>query len=319
MLNAAQQAVFDAAGSDFELQPHDTEAAGGAPEAAHAAIAAGAQIIIGPLFAGDVPAVRMVAQSGGLPVLPLSSDTSLAEHGIYVMGLAPQGQVERVVSYAASKGAHNFAAIIPTTPYGALVGQVYTDAVAHVGGVMVDYQTYDPALHAMADRAKDIATHKSDIDALFLPEEGGDLKIITDSLAASGWKDSHAHLLGTGLWDAPNFAKQDTAVVGGWYAAPDPALRQTFVAAYLAAYGHNPPRLATLAYDATALAAVLAKHGARYDDAALTNPNGFAGLDGIFRLMPDGKVDRALAVNEMTADGAKVIDAAPTSFVTKKP
>ena len=30
----------------------------------------------------------------------------------------------------------------------------------------------------------------------------------------------------------------------------------------------------------------------------LTNPNGFAGVDGIFRLLPDGRVQRALAVLE---------------------
>jgi hypothetical protein len=47
---------------------------------------------------------------------------------------------------------------------------------------------------------------------------------------------------------------------------------------------------------------------------ALTNPSGFAGIDGIFRLRPDGLVERGLAVLEVEHDGDKVIDPAPTTF-----
>jgi ABC-type branched-subunit amino acid transport system substrate-binding protein len=83
---------------------------------------------------------------------------------------------------------------------------------------------------------------------------------------------------------------------------------------YKSTYNEEPPRLTTLAYDATALAAALAKRGARFDQAALTNPNGFAGLDGIFRLKPNGEVERGLAILEITSLGSDVIDSAPPSF-----
>ena len=33
------------------------------------------------------------------------------------------------------------------------------------------------------------------------------------------------------------------------------------------------------------------------------DPNGFAGVDGIFRFNPDGTSERGLAVLEMTPDG----------------
>jgi ABC-type branched-subunit amino acid transport system substrate-binding protein len=316
MLNAAQQAVFDAAGSSFELQPRDT--AGGASEAANAAIAAGAQIIIGPLFATDIPAVKLVALNGGLQMLPLSTDTSLAEPGVYVMGLAPGAQVERVVAYASAHGVHRFAALLPATPYGSLVGQVFATAVAQQGGTVVVYENFDPSAHDIEARAKTLAAQRGSIDALFLPESGSELKDIADQLAAAGFDAAHTHILGTGLWDVPDVGHQSPLLVGGWYAAPDPAARRLFVTSYKAAYGQEPPRLATLAYDATALAAVLAKHGGHYDDIAMTNPNGFAGLDGIFRLLPSGEVERALAVNEVTQDGAKLVDPAPTTFVSHK-
>ena len=318
MLNASQQAVFDAAGNNFELQPHDTAAPGGAEEAARAAAADGAQIIIGPLFATDIPSAIPIAQMNGLQMLTLSTDTSLSQQGVYVMGLAPTQQVDRVVDYAIKHGAHTFAALIPSTPYGAVVGQAFHNAVESRGGTVIDYEIYNSVSPEALDRAKALVSMRDRIDALFLPESGGDLKAIADQLSAVGFNGTHMHILGTGLWDVPGLGQQNPLLVGGWYAAPDPAMRRNFVAGYAAAYGQDPPRLATLAYDATALAAVIAKHGARYDEVSLTNPNGFAGLDGIFRLTANGEVERALAVNEVLVGGAHVIDPAPVSFVTKK-
>jgi ABC-type branched-subunit amino acid transport system substrate-binding protein len=314
MLNAAQQAVFDVAGNNFDLQPHDTAGNGGADGAAREALAAGAQIIIGPLFATDVPAVKAVAQNTGVQILPLSTDTSLAEPGVYVMGLAPGAQVQRVVDYAIAQGSHNFAALVPSTPYGVLVNDVFINQVAQRGGNVVASVTYDPEAPDV-NKIKSIAAQH--VDALFLPEQGGDLKKITDPLTAAGFDAAHTHILGTGLWDVPDLGKQVAWLNGGWYAAPDPAARHAFIDSYTAAYGAPPPRLATLAYDATALAAVIAKHNGRYDAASLTNPNGFAGLDGIFRLTPSGVVERGLAVDQVTPDGGKVIESAPTSFVMK--
>ena len=318
MLNAAQQAVFDAAGNNFELQPHDTDASGGAERAAQAAFNDGAQLIIGPLFAADVPDVKLVAQVSGLQILPLSTDTTLAERGVYVMGLAPGAQVERVMTYAMARGVHRFAALVPSTPYGNLVGQIFLNSAPQHGASVVDIETFDPAAHNLDQKIKVLAAHRDQIEALFLPESGNDLKNVADQLTAAGFDAAHVHILGTGLWDVPGIGSISPLLIGGWYAAPDPATRRNFVASYKVVYGQEPPRLATLAYDATALAAVLAKHNTRYDEAALTNPNGFAGLDGIFRLLPSGVVERALAVNEVTADGARVIDTAPTSFVGDK-
>ncbi len=52
MLNAAQLAVFDVADQHFELMPRDTGSnEAGAEAAARDALATGAQLLIGPVFA----------------------------------------------------------------------------------------------------------------------------------------------------------------------------------------------------------------------------------------------------------------------------
>ena len=46
----------------------------------------------------------------------------------------------------------------------------------------------------------------------------------------------------------------------------------------------------------------------------LTQPNGFAGADGIFRLKTDGAIERGLAVIEVHPRASRIASPAPTSF-----
>jgi hypothetical protein len=54
--------------------------------------------------------------------------------------------------------------------------------------------------------------------------------------------------------------------------------------------------------------------GPDFSAETLTQPNGFAGIDGIFRLTAEGAVERGLAVLEVRREGPVVIDAAPETF-----
>ena len=51
-----------------------------------------------------------------------------------------------------------------------------------------------------------------------------------------------------------------------------------------------------------------------FDTLTLTNPSGFAGLDGVFRFGQDGVIERAQAILEVTPDGAVVRVPAAQSF-----
>jgi len=122
-------------------------------------------------------------------------------------------------------------------------------------------------------------------------------------------------LLGSGLWDTPEIGG-DPALVGGWFASSPPEARQEFERRYNATYGHNPPRLASLGYDAAALAAVMARGqaGEPFSQQAILNPSGFTGVDGLFRFTPNGLVQRGLAVLQVEPQGASVVSPAPQSF-----
>jgi ABC-type branched-subunit amino acid transport system substrate-binding protein len=138
---------------------------------------------------------------------------------------------------------------------------------------------------------------------------------VADALTTAGANLKSVQLLGTGLWDNPRvFAS--SKLQGGLYAAPDPAGFRAFAARYRAKYGNEPVRTATLAYDAVALVAALARTqgGHRFTTEVLTNTSGFAGIDGLFRFRADGTNERGLAVMRVGSSGGVAVAGSPKSF-----
>ncbi|NJO55373.1 MAG: ABC transporter substrate-binding protein, partial [Rhodospirillales bacterium] len=119
MLNAAQMAIFDAADESLQLIPYDT---GGSPKtaksAAERAVANEVALIVGPLLSVSTRAVDSVASAANVPVISFSSDRKVAGNGVYVIGFAPETEVERVMSYAADNGAKRFFVLGPRDSYG---------------------------------------------------------------------------------------------------------------------------------------------------------------------------------------------------------
>jgi ABC-type branched-subunit amino acid transport system substrate-binding protein len=331
MLNAAQLAVFDVAGPEFELMVFDTA---GEPEqaseAARKAVDQGARLIIGPVLANSTRAAAPWAQAAGVPMLSLSSDRTVAGNGVFALGFTPGEQVDRVIQYASSRGISELDVIAPQTPYGNLVVQAAQDAVGRYGGRVADIQFVGSDLSGLRFARETVGANPSFSSpfgtvspmgmvspaetrrALLIAEGGERLRAIADLLPAEG---GQGQLLGTGTWDEI-WISGEPALVGGWFAAPPPAARSQFVRNYADAYGETPPRLAGLAYDATALAAAVSRiiGGLNLTPDVLTTPAGFIGSEGIFRLTPSGVAERGLAVLEVTPQGVTVISDAPQSF-----
>jgi ABC-type branched-subunit amino acid transport system substrate-binding protein len=158
---------------------------------------------------------------------------------------------------------------------------------------------------------------KSPADAVMIAQGGAILRAIAPDLSFSGMDHNKVKLLGTGLWDDPSLGREDV-LVGGWFAAPEPSANDAFASRYHDTFGVNPPQpqLTSLAYDAVALVALLSNGQPyhRFTQGALMDPNGFAGIDGIFRFNADGASERGLAVLEVAPDGFHVVSPAPKTF-----
>ncbi|HEY3796320.1 MAG TPA: penicillin-binding protein activator, partial [Bradyrhizobium sp.] len=313
MKNAAEMALAEFQNPNLQLLIKDD---GGSPQGAQQgtqqALDEGAEIILGPLFAVSVPATAQLARARGISVIAFSTDSSVAGRGVYLLSFLPESDVNRIVEYSASLGKRSFAALVPENAYGNVVEGAFKQAVSRRGGRIVAFQKYG------ADRAtaaRTVAPTLNGADALFIADDGDSVVQVADALAAAGANLKAIQLLGTGLWDnARVFASP--ALQGGLYAAPDPAGFRSFSGRYRAKYGADPVRTATLAYDAVALVAALARTQGptRFSPDVLTNPSGFAGIDGLFRFRADGTNERGLAVMRVGSGGGVAVAGSPKSF-----
>jgi ABC-type branched-subunit amino acid transport system substrate-binding protein len=319
---AAELALFDFDNPNVTLIPKDTKGTpDGARLAAESALQDGAELIIGPLFAQEVAAAAPVARQGGVPVIAFSSDEKVAGNGVYLLSFLAGRDVPRIVSFALARGKRNFAELIPQSAYGRIAETAFAKAVSAGGGQAEVRATFPPGESgAMVGPVRQVANAiKSGqrVDALFLPAGREDLPDIAPLLASEGAANGQVQMIGTGQWDYPNIGSE-RALIGGWYAAPDPKGWSGFVEKYAKTYGAPPPRIASIAYDAVSLAVSLSPNppGQRYTTAQLTRPSGFTGIDGLFRLLYDGTSERGLAILEVREGGPRVIDPAPSSFAT---
>lgn len=297
MLQAAQLAVFDTGYDNFELMPFDTAGTpGGAAMAASSALSKGAQIILGPLFAEEVRSVKTATSGQNINIIAFSTDWTLAGGNTFIMGFLPFGQVDRIAAYAAARGLKNTVILSGQDTYGLSASSAFEQSARRYG--------------LAANRA---AAPLPSHDSVFIPAGGQSLA----SLAAK--TPPTLRKLGTGLWDDDRLATSPY-MNGAWFAAPSPSLRAGFETKYKSTYGSAPIRIASLAYDATALSVALGKLGQTrgtvpaFDAQSLTNPAGFAGIDGIVRFQTNGMAERGLAVLEFRGGRMVEIDPAPKRF-----
>jgi len=257
-------------------------------------------------------------QSKAINLVSFSSDETVAGNGAYVMGILPRLQVERIVGYSSRQGLKRFAALLPQNAYGQVIATSLKQAAASSGAEMVRVDYYDPnsldASFAVGQLGQFIAGG-GQIDALLIPEGDQRLLGIVRSLPTFGIDPLQVRLLGSTAWESIGGAGEPL-LAGAWYPAPDPQKIRDFAAKYQTVYGSPPPRVAYLAYDAVLMSAALAagSSGADFGAEALTDPNGFYGVDGLFRLKPDGGVDRGLAILEVSSAGPQIREPPPPNF-----
>ncbi|MEM6780386.1 MAG: penicillin-binding protein activator [Pseudomonadota bacterium] len=333
MLQAAQLALFDMGYENFELMPRDTQGTPqGALQATSSAINDGAQLLLGPLLADNVRAAKGVASRRNINLIAFSTDWSLAGNNTYVMGFLPFAQVQRVTRYAAANGIRRMGVIAPADKYGDTVTKAFQQNAQANAIAIVKDQRFNPSERNLAPQLAEFAQSAPvnaapnapqpvPFEGVFLPIGGSQAQLVASALSYYGLTPDKVRRLGTGLMDNEALARE-TNLNGAWFAAPSPRQRRGFEKRYEDTFGAKPLRLASLAYDATALAAVLAASGYQttgrpaFDRRSLTNPNGFAGIDGIFRFGRNGLVERGLAILEIRNGRIVEADPAPTTFQT---
>lgn len=322
--NAAELAVQDFSGGNPAAQniqilvKDDRGTPDGAKQATQEAISAGAELILGPLFGPNVQAAAAVARPAGRPMIAFSSDTGVAQRGVYLLSFLPQSDVQRVVNFAGSRGKKAFAALIPQTAYGSVVEAELMSVGNQQGRRVTLVERYQPGNPAsMAQAATRLKSALGASDTLFIGEGADGIAPVMQALAGAGINGRQVQFISTGIWNDPRVTGLP-ALDGAWFAAPDSSRFNELAGRYQQRYGSAPTRLATLSYDAVTLASALSQAFGtqRFSEQNLTNPNGFSGQDGIFRFRQTGANDRGIAVFEIRNGAARAISPAPNTFAS---
>jgi hypothetical protein len=189
---------------------------------------------------------------------------------------------------------------------------------------VVASEPYSLSVEAIQARGPSIAAALSTrgANAVILTDgPTGGLGYIATALRDNGIGASSTQFLGMQRWDVAAEALALTSLQGGVFAAPDPSLQAAFEGRYRTVYGEAPHELAGLAYDGiAAIGALIAEArssgGSPFSPARLTQPSGFAGVNGAFRLLPNGTNERNLAIFQVRGGQAVVVRGAARSFAS---
>jgi hypothetical protein len=317
---AADLAVADLQGVTIDLRVYNTGSSpAGAAQAAVQAVDEGAKIILGPVYAEAANAAGVAVAGRGISVLSFSNNPDIAGGNVFILGPTFQNSANRLAAYAARQGKGRIVVLHDKTTAGTLAARAVTQAAARTGATVVGDAAYDFSQQGVVAAIPSIVStvKGSGADAVLLTADtAGALPLLSQLLPEAGVDPSVTKFIGLTRWDIPPATLSLPGLQGGWFALPDPGTAAQFEARYTAAYGTPPHPIAGLAYDGIAAIGALVRSGnpGALSPAGLTQPSGFAGVNGVFRFLPDGTNQRGLAIATIQNAQVTVIDPAPRSF-----
>lgn len=319
--NAARMAIADVRGATIELRVYNT--AGGNPQqaalAATRAVDDGAKIIIGPLFGEAANAAGVAIAGRNVNVLAFSNNRAFAGGNVFILGATFDNTAERLVQYANRQGISRYMVLHGQDLSGNVGRDAITAAVRNNGGQVVGVESYPLSQQGIFSSTRRIVSsvQSSGAQAVFTTAgANADLPIVATALPDAGMSIERSPFIGLTRWDTLPQLVALPGLDGGLFALPDQSTATLFANRYAATYGAPPHPLAGLAYDG--IAAIGALVAAGNTDAltkeALTQPQGFRGTDGVFRLLPNGLNQRGLAVATIRDNQVIILEQAPRSF-----
>lgn len=313
-------AMNDLRNAEIDLRVYNT-AASPAQAAAQAqkAVAEGAQVILGPVFAQEANAAGVAVAASGVSVLSFSNNTDIAGNNVFVLGPTFDNTATRLASYAVRQGKGQIMIVHDRNTAGSIGRAAIERGVRAAGGSVVSVGNYEFSQNGVVSAAPALVrtARETGAQAVFLTaDSSGALPLISQLLVDNGLSSANTQFIGLTRWDIPTATLGLPGVQGGWFALPDPALFAQFQNRYSAAYSEPPHPIAGLAYDGIAAVGALSRLSPRgpLPRDALTQSAGFVGVNGIFRLREDGQNERGLAIAQIRGGQATIIDSAPRSF-----
>ncbi len=312
--NAARLAAADvAAGATIQITVYDT--AGNAATAAtraQEAVAAGADVIVGPVRSDAAAAVGVAVANSNIAVLSFSNNTEIAGGNVMVLGYTFANTASRIVGYAAQQGRGNIVLVHAANLAGEVARDAVRSAAARTGATIsatVPYEFSQVGVVNVVGEVTSAVRSGGANSVLLTSDSAGALPLFAQLLPENGL-GTEVQMMGLTRWDIPPATLELSGLQGGWFTLPDGGAAADFNARYAAANGTPPHALGGLGYDAIRAVTQAATAG-RLGPADLVAAGQVEGAGGAFRFLPDGTTERALAVAQIVNQQVSVIDPAP--------
>jgi ABC-type branched-subunit amino acid transport system substrate-binding protein len=325
---------------DIELVVFDSKNnAQDAKKAINSIVSQNIKIIIGPIFSNNVEAISDIVSKNNITALSISNNQDLAnKKGIFLMGFLPEQQIEGLTSYAISNGNNNISIIVPDNQYGLKFSSIAKEMIRRKDGNLISNKFY---LDSSKDLEKIVAetinsylilpqsanknsTNLQPQDKIYsntilIPESGIALSKINNLIKKFNTSERPIQIIGSSNWDDIS-TLNDPNLIGGWFVSASPTKYRDFEKRYYNTYNKFPPRISSIGYDAIlALLKVIESSNTKDISPAdfinyQSSKNGFNGIDGLFRFLPNGLVQRNFAILQIGNGKFEILESPNTMF-----
>lgn len=317
---AARLAGQDARDVSLNIVTYDTAAnPEQAAQQAKIAVTDGADIIVGPLFAETSNAAALAVANSGVNVLSFSNNTTIAGNNLFLLGGTFSDRAIRLMRHAKEQGYRRSLLVYPTTLEGEFARTAVQNAALFLNAPLSATVPFEFTQQGILDAIPIIKSEMANTNAdsiVLTARTSGALPILTQLLYDSGVKPDQIKLLGLARWDVPAQGLTAPGIQGGWFVLPDQTRASGFSQRFQAAYGTPPHPLAGLGYDGIAAIAALVNRPSTkaLDKVTLTQPAGYVGVEGIFRLMSNGLNQRGYSIGQVDNGTVSIVSPAPRQF-----
>lgn len=324
--NNIELVIFDSKGTEF-----------GAKRAIMNIISQDIKIVIGPLFSAATESIIDIAADNDLVILSLSNnDKLLNKKNIFVTGISIEQQIERLVEYSMDQGLSSFSVIAPNNSYGLKVANFLRDVVNRKDGYFVassfyknqeqidksvvkilnSYSISQSAYDDLSEEDKkkslaEIPIEEDDkiySDNILIADSGDNLKLILESIKKHNIDQKKIQILGLKEWDKMSTLYNYNAY-GSWITSSNPNVYKRYEYLYYDNFKKIPNRVTSVIYDMIWSVIKLSyDNGDLHLDDFISEKSGFEAIDGTFRFLENGIIQRNFAILEISDGKFKIID-----------
>jgi ABC-type branched-subunit amino acid transport system substrate-binding protein len=153
-------------------------------------------------------------------------------------------------------------------------------------------------------------------EVVLIPEAGKKLDTIVTALGTHNKNEIPYQYVGTSQWDTYS-TFSNNKLINAWFVSGDADNYNDFENDFYKVYGQVPLRISSLSYDAIMVVneIVNKERDALITHETLTRHQGFSGIDGRFRFLPNGLVERQFTVIKVEDGGLEIVDTPSRKFM----